>query len=211
MIIVPFRDREEHLKRFLPAIAKALPNVPVLVIEQADDKPFNRAKLLNIGAKIAFQNGAKIIVTHDVDMIPTDETVYPQAHAGHLATAASQFGGKMPYDRYFGGVNVFSREFFEAINGYSNEYWGWGAEDDDMLNRVEQTGAVPYRPEKPNKFMSLKHRHGMSETGAAKRQSDNRKRLESGYDTSKEGLNTLKYELIAVREDEWGKRLMVEV
>lgn len=211
MIIVPYRDRAEHLAIFLPSIAKVLPNIPVLVIEQADDKPFNRAKLLNIGAKTAFQNGAKIIVTHDVDMIPNPDTKYPQAHAGHLATAASQFGGKMPYDRYFGGVNVFSRELFEAVNGYSNEYWGWGAEDDDMLNRVENTGAAVYRPELPNPFISLAHKHGMSEVGAAKRQEANRKRLESDYDTRTEGLNTLKYELVDVVEEKWGKLIKVKL
>jgi beta-1,4-galactosyltransferase 1 len=206
-IIVPYRDRADHLRIFIPAIAKALPNVPVLVIEQSDTKPFNRAKLLNIGAKIAFANDAKIIITHDVDMIPTSETKYAQAHAGHLANAASQFGGKMPYDRYFGGVNVFSKEFFQAINGYSNEYWGWGAEDDDMLNRVEQTGVVPFRPDYPNPFMSLQHKHGLEkETHKA-----NCARMTSGYDTSKEGLNTLEYELVGVKEMQGYKLIRVEL
>lgn len=210
-VIVPYRDRADHLKVFIPSIAKALPNVPVLVIEQADDRPFNRAKLLNIGAKIAFSNGAKLIITHDVDMIPTKETKYAQAHAGHLATAVSQFGGKMPYERYFGGVNVFSKEMFESINGYSNEYWGWGAEDDDMLNRVEQTGAIPYRPEYPNPFLSLEHLHGLSVDGARETHKSNCARMTSGYDTSKEGLNTLTYELVCVMEMDGYKLIRVEL
>jgi len=210
-IIVPYRDRADHLRIFIPAITKALPNVPVLVVEQADDKPFNRAKLLNIGAKIAFANEAKLIITHDVDMIPTKETKYAQAHAGHLATAASQFGGKMPYDRYFGGVNVFSKEFFQAINGYSNEYWGWGAEDDDMLNRVEQAGVVPFRPDYPNPFLSLEHKHGLKVTGAKETHKANCARMTSGYDTSKEGLNTLEYELIGVSEMQGYKLIRVEL
>jgi len=31
---------------------------------------------------------------------------------------------------------MLSKESFNKANGYSNSYWGWGGEDDDMYNRV---------------------------------------------------------------------------
>ena len=27
---------------------------------------------------------------------------------------------------------------FKKVNGYSNEYWGWGFEDDDLLMRLTE-------------------------------------------------------------------------
>jgi len=35
-----------------------------------------------------------------------------------------------------GGVVAFSKHQFEKVNGFSNQFWGWGGEDDDLALRV---------------------------------------------------------------------------
>ena len=42
---------------------------------------------------------------------------------------------RLPYEYLVGGVFVLRTEHFQQLNGYSNSYWGWGAEDDDMSVR----------------------------------------------------------------------------
>ena len=42
-------------------------------------------------------------------------------------------GNQEVFDTYFGGVTIFPIDAFKKVNGYSNEYWGWGFEDDDLL------------------------------------------------------------------------------
>ncbi|MED6243195.1 hypothetical protein ATANTOWER_016415, partial [Ataeniobius toweri] len=42
----------------------------------------------------------------------------------------------LPYAGYFGGVSGLSKKQFLKINGFPNEYWGWGGEDDDIYNRT---------------------------------------------------------------------------
>jgi len=156
-IIVPFRDRDKHLSQFVPHMEKFLKDEEVdfkiVIVEQGDKKEFNRAKLLNIG--YAEFPDFDYYAFHDVDMLPVDSDYSYVEGPTHLASRAEQFGYKLPYDGYFGGVTVFDKESFVKINGYSNEYWGWGAEDDDVLLRCSVMGLPTFR--KDCKYRSLSH------------------------------------------------------
>ena len=44
---------------------------------------------------------------------------------------------RLAYEGYAGGVLTVWRDQYEAINGFSNEFWGWGGEDDDLTNRLK--------------------------------------------------------------------------
>jgi hypothetical protein len=55
----------------------------------------------------------------------------------HMATNFIPDNTRTIFDEYFGGVTMFPTISFDEINGYSNEYWGWGFEDDDLLYRCK--------------------------------------------------------------------------
>ena len=64
----------------------------------------------------------------------------------------------MPYDAIFGGVTEFTREQFEKINGFSNLYFGWGGEDDDLRARVIKKGYTVSRyPLDIGRYTMAKH------------------------------------------------------
>ena len=45
----------------------------------------------------------------------------------------------------FGGAVLFSKEQVENTNGYSNDYWDWGMEDDDLFWRCYLEGYADVR------------------------------------------------------------------
>jgi hypothetical protein len=144
-IIVPYRNRESHLKRFRDSITDYFKKLKIqyelIIVEQTDDKPFNRGKLLNIGFIKAKDLGCDYVVFHDVDMIPLEVDYSYSEIPLHLATNFELEFDKsknLEFDDYFGGVTMFSVDTFERINGYSNLYWGWGFEDDDLLFRAAE-------------------------------------------------------------------------
>ena len=44
------------------------------------------------------------------------------------------------YNVMVGGVLAMTKQQYLAVNGFSNLYWGWGGEDDDMGNRILTAG-----------------------------------------------------------------------
>jgi len=111
----------------------------IFIIEQSDDKPFNRGKLLNVGYKSACNKGCDYFVFHDVDMLPEKVDYSYSDKPLHLATHLQEHDYETTFFDYFGGVTMFTKEDFKTINGFSNEYWGWGFEDDDLLVRCIQS------------------------------------------------------------------------
>jgi beta-1,4-galactosyltransferase 1 len=156
VIIIPYRNRKEHLKIFLENFKEL--GLDIFVIEQCDDKLFNRGKLLNIGFKIT-ENDYDYFIFHDVDMIPFKNIDYSySSEICHMARKVEQFNYKIPYEGYFGGVTLFPKDKFIEINGFSNNYWGWGQEDDNLYHRCQILKlSISHRD---IYYKSLKHKHG---------------------------------------------------
>jgi hypothetical protein len=153
-IVVAYRNREQHLAEFIPHMRNYLKNAEILIVEQAQGKDFNRGKLFNIG--FSHTHGLyNNYCFHDVDMLPIHADYSYSPNVTHLAVEVEQFGWKLLHERYFGGVTLFSTECFREINGFSNDYWGWGGEDDNLLKRCEATRVQIDR--RPGRFCSLPH------------------------------------------------------
>lgn len=144
-IIVPYRNRELHLAKFKTYIPQYLitKNIPfeIIIVHQDDAKLFNRGMLLNIGFKYAQDLGCDYVIFHDVDLLPVGVDYSYDNKPIHLAKKIQyhdderKLKNKTTFDKYFGGVTLFPMLDFIKINGYSNKYWGWGYEDDDLLLR----------------------------------------------------------------------------
>jgi len=49
LIVVPYRNRKQELWTFTRHWANCMPEAEILIVEQIEGKPFNRAKLLSVG------------------------------------------------------------------------------------------------------------------------------------------------------------------
>lgn len=146
--MVPYRNRSEHLTRFLSHLHPFLVNqnrvsYQIFIIEQADHLPFNRGRLLNIGFREALRLNPSIecFVFHDVDIVPTDiRQLYTCSASAprHLCSYLDKFRYVLIYPNLFGGVIALRTSDFRVTNGYSNLYSGWGGEDDDFYKRVRR-------------------------------------------------------------------------
>ncbi|KAK8396008.1 hypothetical protein O3P69_005234 [Scylla paramamosain] len=148
-IIVPFRNRSRNLQQFLsymhPFLTRQQLNYRIVVVEQTAAAAFNRAKLFNIG----FVETLKLdhydcFIFHDVDLLPLNDynTYGCTHHPRHMYSALDTFRYNLPYRTLFGGAIAMQRVHFQKVNGFSNKFYGWGAEDDDMYERISNVGLV---------------------------------------------------------------------
>lgn len=158
-ILIPYRDRAEHLKEFiksaLPYIKSQNPDSDLYVIEQEEGKRFNRGMLFNCGYDLIKNKGYDYICLHDVDLMPENSDYSFSNHPTHLSKYCSQFNYELTYEPLFGGVVIITPEIFEKVNGFANNFWGWGVEDDDLRDRITNANIEWKRRE--GRYKSLEH------------------------------------------------------
>ncbi|XP_038219449.1 beta-1,4-galactosyltransferase 7 [Zerene cesonia] len=150
-IIVPFRDRFEELLEFVPHMYEFLgkQHIPfhIFVIQQKDVHRFNRASLINVGF-LYTKEKYDYIAMHDVDLLPlNDKLRYDYPALGPLHISSPQTHPKYHYDTFIGGILLITKEHFEMVKGMSNNYWGWGLEDDEFYVRLKDAGLKVIRPQ----------------------------------------------------------------
>lgn len=155
------------------------------IAEQVDDLPFNRGAISN-HAYTAIAGMVDYVCFHDVDYLPMwadysepslpSRIVWygldkrPVGHGTDQVVMAQRYG--------LAAVAVMRKWHFEACNGYSNKYWGWGYEDTDLAKRLESIGLpIGYRD---GTFLALDHdSNGYTPQG----ESESCKRNEQSYKT----------------------------
>src|ERR1044072_233077 len=129
IIVVPYRNREQHLLQFINYINNSVyRSLNICIVEQSVEKPFNRAKLLNIGY---LENPAHThYIFHDVDMLPVNVTYesYEKLSVVQLA------GSDIQKRDYLGGVTRFTNIAFRRVGGYHNDYYHRAEDNEIMFN-----------------------------------------------------------------------------
>jgi len=168
VILVPFREQAPlqerhrqlttfrgHMERFLrsPAVKSM-----VVVVQQSEDGcKFNRGQLLNAGFDWVRKHFQKhqvqlaSVILHDCDLLPPVALrpwyLAPPQRGQPLQLFSPEMCGSAKYGvdkvpRFFGGVTAMHPADFAACNGFPNDLWGWGFEDEELRTRLEIAGTL---------------------------------------------------------------------
>ena len=213
IILIPYRNREIHLNHYLrftlPLLKEIMKDVKILVIEQTNEKPFNRGKLLNIGFDYMKDIG-EYFYTQDVDINPSKKCV-EEIYMKELGEN-SIMGIFTSKHKTLGGIIKFKRKVFEKINGFPNNFWGWGVEDKALQNRAEYynvtiskniTTSDERRYKYFLRFDDVNDREKLDQHKKWYNEYKRFEKLENKEEYIKSsGLNTLKYELLDTKKYE---------
>jgi xylosylprotein 4-beta-galactosyltransferase len=174
-IIIPYRDRADHLGMLIPRLQQLFSDksYEIIISEQDNNDNFQIACVENIGFQYASGN---TIVLHQVDYYPTDNVSYEVMDQPILPARKAIFldkdnqslrnyfdipAGYRQWEKeiepnFYGGVVCLSRDHFEKINGLNPLYKGWGNEDEDLRERFKWANISVKRNEEGT-FFCLYH------------------------------------------------------
>jgi len=209
-IIVPVRNRKEELKEFIFNIDKIMKsnkvNYRIYIVEQSyNNSSFNRGKLINIGISQSLKHEfSNIYYITDVDIYPKTYNTFVMKYI--TGTIKHLYGN---IDT-LGGVFIIDKNTYSKINGYSNNYWSWGLEDNDLFERAKNLNITLDRTNfskrysnnniidkpSPKEYQIIKkNMYKINKIKFLK----NKKLYENDYNSIKnDGLNNINYNIIKI-------------
>ncbi|XP_073456666.1 beta-1,4-galactosyltransferase 1-like [Aquarana catesbeiana] len=215
-IVIPFRNREQHLKIWLynmhPFLQKQQADYAIYVVEQHGETKFNRAKLMNVGFSEAIKEyDYNCFIFSDIDIIPMDQrNLYRcSENPRHLANSLDKFNFRLIYPTLFGGIVAFTKEQFLKVNGFSNMFWGWGGEDDELYERVIAAEMKIERPDSQiSRAKAILHERDIGNERNVKSIPLIKK---AGKRMRRDGLSSLNYTIISITKHRLYTKATVDI
>lgn len=166
----------------------------IYVIEQADEKLWNRGILYNAGFQVAATDDRSFLFIN----CNTDYTIPEEPLPDEFFNHTEGFLDLHGYDGGLGSFCAFYADAFEKCNGFPNDFWGWGGEDYAIKRRIDFAGIPIHRPSNLYaKWIKEKRDHPRDD-------SRNRENTELADRMTKEtmwdsGVNKLVYEIEPVK------------
>jgi hypothetical protein len=129
LIVVPYRDRDEHLKEYLQRVPEYFKDIShdILLCELDPGCEWNAGITVNTSINFLKKSNYEFIYIHHVDVYPVGEWKWPEP-------------GSFISDLGDVGSCLLRVEDFLKVGGYGNNFWGWGGEDDNLYNKLAHIG-----------------------------------------------------------------------
>uniref|UniRef100_A0A0N4ZI43 Beta-1,4-galactosyltransferase n=1 Tax=Parastrongyloides trichosuri TaxID=131310 RepID=A0A0N4ZI43_PARTI len=187
-------------------------NYIIFVLESFGNGTFNKGKLFNAG----FVEAMKLykfdcVILHDVDLIPeNDKNIYEcSKQPRHMALYINIYNYTFGEPLHLGGATAITVEQFKKINGFNNNFWGHGYEDNDLYSRVylNNLNVVRY-PFEISRYYSFEHERD-------KLNPINKCNLYLTayyhYKSKHDGINNLKYKFITLEYHKLFTKIVIDL
>ena len=95
----------------------------------------------------ASKQGYNVFIFHDVDLLPGESIASYYVKNPEIPIHIARCWDRYKGEEYLGGIISISGKNFTKLNGYPNNYWGWGGEDDELRRRVNEISLQIENPE----------------------------------------------------------------
>lgn len=143
------------------------------------------------------------MVLHDVDQIPEIQanSYAKPLRPKHLVSRTSQFNYRPVFEDLAGGATIMTHEMYEQTGGFSNCFWGWGGEDENMAERiVNRYGKLERNSPELGRYTALEHQHDPRLDKTRQYKANTAQSIDGFVD----GLRTLRYAIYDKRVKTYG-------